>query len=486
MREASQLFANDPGFFSTLGHMLLACENVPGAIAAYRKALQIDPFDELTRPVLAGALRLAGDRAGEIAELRADIRLRSAQEKQGREVSIHSGSKDQSPWLSLHRADGLFEHEQFQIVSLVLDTVAEHGGARDDEMGDGNAYPLSVINDTYLESRFVESFSFIWGHLENGLDLGAALAECGDLAEAVTAYSEAIRLGVNDQATAAAHDSIGNVRRLLGDPPAAIDAFREAIRLNPDEPHEARYNLSVALAQSDDAVGAITALREAVQRQQPPQAGSFRLLRAIVMSPRPKDAVEALKRVRDDAHDDGTVRKAIEVSLSQFAQLSKLGVPIPRVFRLSPQRNNYPAHCYSLRLFAASAAIWAAGFAADPTLAEDMEAQNRYLAASAAALAAAGKGIDQPPLDELAQSRWRKQALDWLSADLAYWSKQAETGVPQSVAFVRKTLQSWRIDRDFASVRDESHLKRLPQDEQKAWQAFWSRVAAILKNANQY
>ena len=29
MREASQLFANDPGFFSTLGHMLLACENVP-------------------------------------------------------------------------------------------------------------------------------------------------------------------------------------------------------------------------------------------------------------------------------------------------------------------------------------------------------------------------------------------------------------------------------------------------------------------------
>ena len=233
--------------------------------------------------------------------MRTDIRLRSAQEKQGREVSIHSGSKDQSPWLSLHRADGLFEHEQFQIVSLVLDTVAEHGGARDDEMGDGNAYPLSVINDTYLESRFVESFSFIWGHLENGLDLGAALAECGDLAEAVTAYSEAIRLGVNDQATAAAHDSIGNVRRLLGDPPAAIDAFREAIRLNPDEPHEARYNLSVALAQSDDAVGAITATREAVQRQQPPQAGSFRLLRAIVMSPRPKDAVEALKRVRDDA-----------------------------------------------------------------------------------------------------------------------------------------------------------------------------------------
>jgi hypothetical protein len=125
------------------------------------------------------------------------------------------------------------------------------------------------------------------------------------------------------------------------------------------------------------------------------------------MSPRPKNAVEALKRVRDEARDDGTVRKAIEVSLSQFEQRSKLGVPIPRVFRLSPQGNNYPAHCYSLRLFAASAAIWAAGFATDPTLAEDVQAQNRYLAASAAVLAAVGNGIDQPRLEERARSRWR-------------------------------------------------------------------------------
>ena len=110
-----------------------------------------------------------------------------------------------------------------------------------------------------------------------------------------------------------------------------------------------------------------------------------------------------------------------------------------------------------------------------------MQAQTRYLAASAAALAAAGKGIDQPPLDELGRSRWRKQALDWLNADLAYWSTQAETGVPQSMALVRRALQNWRVDRDLTSVRDDSHLQRLPQGEQKAWQAFWSDVAALLK-----
>ena len=67
-------------------------------------------------------------------------------------------------------------------------------------------------------------------------------------------------------------------------------------------------------------------------------------------------------------------------------------MPIPRIFRLSFEKeSNFAKHCYHRRFFAASAAIWFAGFAADPKLADDMEAQNRYNAACSAALAAAGK-----------------------------------------------------------------------------------------------
>ena len=318
--------------------------------------------------------------------------------------------------------------------------------------------------------------------LEQGhLALGAALAESGDLPGAISAYSEALRPGEGDtKAKATAHDSLGSARWLTGARPEAIEAFRESIHVNPDNPHEGRYNLSVALTESGDVSGAIAALREAVQRQQPRQAGSFRLLRAIVMSPRPKDAVESVERVRDEARDDGTIRKAIEVSLSQFEQVSKLAVPIPRVFRRSPQGSNCPAHCYSLRLFAASAAIWAAGFAADPTLAEDMQAQNRYVAASAAALAAAGKGIDQPPLDEQARSRWRKQTVfDWLNADLAYWAQQSETAESEARAVASKTLQHWKTDRDLAYVRDEKELAKLSESERKEWQRLSAEVAKL-------
>ncbi len=510
MRDATSYFERECGFYHTLGHMLLALDDYQGAIAAYRDAIRIDPSNVDCHLVLAWALGRVGDRKAEILEL---FTIRSALRQQAEAAPIQSGSRVRYSWLRgvspdfslgqdprVPRNQTLIVKDQMGPVDDFVDygqMDAYRAGVnsglslfKDEEREPLDYIPLELLNEMYLEAYFLGSFWFVVPHLalEQGhLALGAVLAESGDLPGAISAYSEAIRLGEGDtKAKATAHDSLGSARWLTGARSAAIDAFRGSIHVNPDEPNEGPYNLSVALAESGDVSGAIAALHEAVQRQQPRQAGSFRLLRAIVMSPLPKDAVEALKRVRDEARDDGTVRKAIEVSLSQFERLSKLGVPIPRTFRLSPQGNNYPDHCYSLRLFAASAAIWAAGFAADPTLAQDMQAQNRYLAASAAALAAAGKGIDQPPLDELARSRWRKQALDWLNADLAYWAKQAETGVPQSTALVQKTLENWRVDRDFASVRDESHLKRLPQDEQKAWQAFWSRVSALLKSASQY
>ncbi len=540
MRELGALCGKDPLYHRLLGHMCLAVADLPGAIAAYRETTRINPLDVFSHHVLAWALGRSGDRAGEIAELRTAVHIQSASESRphsdrvqpfsgswllwvdGAEAfagAVHIGLKE--AWADSFRVkdqlaptDDPIDFGHINATRMGYDGAPERGGEieKPTPVEEFFAYNLDniqyaieqgleegIFSDSpsahlydglYVDTYFIMSFAFIRPHLALGrahLALGAALAESGDLPGAIADYSEAVRLGEGDaEARATVHDSLGSARWLTGAPSAAIAAFRESIRVNPDGTLEGRYNLSVALAESGDVSGAIAALREAVQRQQPRQAGSFRLLRAIVMSPRPKDAVQALKRVREEARDDGTVRKAIEVTVSQFEQLSKLGVPIPRVFRLWPQGNDYPAHCYSLRLFAASAAIWAAGFAADPTLAQDMQAQKRYLAASAAALASAGQGIDQPPLDELARSRWRKQALDWLNADLAYWSKEAETGVPQSAALARKTLQNWRVDRDLASVRDESHLKRLPQDEQKAWQAFWASVAALLRSANQY
>ena len=133
--------------------------------------------------------------------------------------------------------------------------------------------------------------------------------------------------------------------------------------------------------------------------------------------------------------------------------------------------------CYERALHAHAARMWAEAFQTDPMLAEDMRVQNRYNAACAAALAGCGQGKDEPPLDEAAKARWREQAVDWLKADLAFWSRQVESGQPRGRVreVVANTLQHWKADTDLAGIRDEPALGKMAEEERKACRATLGR-----------
>ena len=75
--------------------------------------------------------------------------------------------------------------------------------------------------------------------------------------------------------------------------------------------------------------------------------------------------------------------------------------------------------CRIQKLYRASTLLYSQSFAADPRLAENLEAARRYNAACYAALSAAGKGAEAAELDDQERVRLRKQALGWLRADLA-------------------------------------------------------------------
>ena len=109
-----------------------------------------------------------------------------------------------------------------------------------------------------------------------------------------------------------------------------------------------------------------------------------------------------------------------------------------------------------------------------------MNVQNRYNAACAAALAGSGQGKDDPPLDDETKAQWRKQAIDWLKADLTAWSKILEDGQPPARPSVIETLQHWKTDTELAGLRDAGALAKLSGDEQKACRALWARVDALL------
>src|SRR5262249_54925750 len=86
--------------------------------------------------------------------------------------------------------------------------------------------------------------------------------------------------------------------------------------------------------------------------------------------------------------------------------------------------------CRFKDLPAAAARLYEEAFTQEPGLAEDVRAGKRYAAARAAARAGCGRGKDRPPPDGAARARWRRQARDWLRADLKQWGRLLGCGPP--------------------------------------------------------
>jgi eukaryotic-like serine/threonine-protein kinase len=138
---------------------------------------------------------------------------------------------------------------------------------------------------------------------------------------------------------------------------------------------------------------------------------------------------------------------------------------------------------YDTQRYATATRLWAGALESDPKLADNPQAGTRYNAACAAALAGCGKGKDNPPLDAAAKVKLRCQALDWLKAEHAAWSKILESGPPQARPVVAANLKHWNEDSDLAGIRDDAALAKLPQEELAACKQLWGDVDRLLKKA---
>jgi eukaryotic-like serine/threonine-protein kinase len=131
----------------------------------------------------------------------------------------------------------------------------------------------------------------------------------------------------------------------------------------------------------------------------------------------------------------------------------------------------------------ALARLYADAFAAAPQLAEDVKAGHRYSAARAAALAGSGRGEDGASLSQEERSRWRKQARQWLRADLAAWSKALDGESARAREQVWRTLVHWPGEPDLAGLRDPTALGKYSADERKDCLALWEEVRVVLDRA---
>jgi tetratricopeptide (TPR) repeat protein len=162
--------------------------------------------------------------------------------------------------------------------------------------------------------------------------------------------------------------------------------------------------------------------------------------------------------------------------------------------------------CQFQGCYGAAARFYADAFAADPDLAdhlttecryrairdepfadriESLNTECRYLAARCAALAGCGLGKDGAKLSAEERARWRKQARDWLRADLAAWAKTLDSGSQADRDLAKKMFTYWQVEPDLAGLRELKALDELPADERKDCLALWDEVGVVLKRIAQ-
>jgi tetratricopeptide (TPR) repeat protein len=317
-------------------------------------------------------------------------------------------------------------------------------------------------------------------------NLGVALDARGKDDEAIACYRRAVAA---DPRLAPAHNNLGVALADKGDVAGAIACYQKAIAIDPKYAN-AHANLGIVLHGKKDVGGAIACYRRAIAAD-PEHANAHGALGlALLDQGRFAQACAATRRCLNLLPAGHPSRRGVSQLVRQCQGLLALDNRLTAVLQGKAEPKD-TAERLSLanlaqqpykRQYAAAAGLYSAAFTAKDVR-PDLLARHRYNAARAAALAAAGKGPGAPKLDDMDRARWRKQALDWLSAELAVRGKQLRSFWPATSRQARQSLQDWQRDPDLAGVRDKAALAKLPEEEGKKWQKLWADVATLLKKA---
>jgi Flp pilus assembly protein TadD len=316
--------------------------------------------------------------------------------------------------------------------------------------------------------------------------LGTALKEKGRLDDAIREYRTALELDPKD---AKAHNNLGNALKAQGRLDDAIRELRTAIALDP-KLAQAHNNLGTALHDQGRLEEAIREYRRAIDLDPKLAAVHVNLGNALKALSRLDDAIQEYRRSLDLFPEKDPLRQPLTQQVRQCERLLAAEGRLPAILRGEAQpadaaeRLALAQLCQQHKqLYAASARFYAEAFVEQPRLGDDLQAGHRYNAACAAALAGGGQGRDADRLDDQGRARLRRQARDWLRADLAAWTDAVDKAPPQGRPVVRDTLRHWQKDPDLAGLRDPGALARLPEAERQACRKLWADVEALLRKA---
>jgi tetratricopeptide (TPR) repeat protein len=411
--------------YSKLGLALMKLGKSEEAIAAYRRAVEFDPKNANAHYNLAEALSDQGQTQEAVAEYRLAIATDAPS-------AFHSHNK--------------------------LGIVLQAQGQVDEALAE---FRRAIASDPKAAAPHY--------------NLGILLAAQGQFTEAVAEYRRAITL---DPRASAPHLEIGRCLQATGQLDRAIEEYRRAIELDP-RASSAHSQLGAALQTKGDADGAIAHLRKAVQIDARQAAAHDALAAALLRSGRFAAARAAAQRGLDLFPGTEPLRPAMRQTLEQCDHVLALDSRLPALFRAQVRPENASERLAQARLYRdygrpyAAARLYAAAFAAKPALADNLDSRNRFDAACAAVRAAAPGG-DEAQLSEAERVALRRQALDWLRADLELGKQR------QGSNSARQVLKTWQTDAALARVRDQAMLAKMPADEHEKWRRLWADLDALL------
>jgi serine/threonine protein kinase/tetratricopeptide (TPR) repeat protein len=346
-------------------------------------------------------------------------------------------------------------------------------------------------------------------------NLGSLLRETGKPAEALKAHETALAIqqqlvdanptvSAYQSGLAKSHNNIGDLLLVTGKSAEALKALASALaiwqKLADAHPESSDYASSLGVTMHNLAGIDLDAKRFA--------AGRARLRQAVVWQRRALASNPGHPTYRQFLANHWTNLIAAARGLSDAEgvaeaerELAKLRDADPAMIALDArlagiiegtqqprdetERLRLAQRAYDKALFVTAARLWGEALAQHPQLGDDLQAGHRYNAACAATLAGCGKGKDQPQRDAAAQVKLRPQALSWLRAELAAYTKLAQSGPPAARSFVQQQLKHWQVDNDLAGIRGPDALAKLPAEERAAFTQLWAEVTTLLKKVEE-
>jgi serine/threonine-protein kinase len=471
LHQAQQRHPEDFWINLKLGYLLLE-ERPPEAVGYFRAAVASRPESSQAHTMLGRALREAGDLDGAISAMRKAISLNPNR----------AGARD------LARA--LAPRGPLEEARAVWEKILG-GNPPDPDPWYGYAQLCAFLGqeEAYRRARkaLLERFAdtpLHWTSAErNGLACLLLPASGDDLRRAVALADQAVAAGPKfphlDHAYLQFVKGLADYRQ--GRPAEAIPLLRQSTALLPNR---AGPRLALAMAQF--------------------QSGAPKEARHTLAA-----AVRAYNWKGPQA--DHTTAWVSHVLRREAEALLLPNLPAFLRGEYRPQDNDerlaLVGACQFQGHYAAAARLYAEAFEADPDLAdhlttecryrtlreelpeddrmEPLETECRYLAARCAALAGASRGKDGASLSATERARWRRQARQWLQADLAQWNKSLNAGSELDRDLAKKMLTRWRVEPDLAVLLEPRGPDLFSADERKESFALWHAVDLVLKRIGQ-